>query len=332
MAVATEDFDMDDDIKQARSLFELNKRVFAILGVWPVHSTYRKFSVWIIYLLFHLTLLLADLVHQFGDLEGVVLNLTESTFSVMVCCKMLVMRFSRTLVTLMVRIIDGVDLKFFDNHEELQTYLGYNRIAKTFFKLWLTMGIVTAISFNLKCLEPRLKSALRNESLPYVLPHRTRVFFEVTEPSTFWLIWLYQCPMAILSIYLAATIGYVFSLILHVCGKLSVLVVRIKRLDLATIEKDEAFRAAVFRDILEKHLDILEMAQDINGVFGLVLLEELFSCTLLIGLTSYNVIQNVDLEETGLFFTYLSYGCTMLVLIYGYCVAGEYLITERRNS
>ncbi|XP_043276951.1 odorant receptor 13a-like isoform X2 [Venturia canescens] len=321
---------MDIDIKQARSLFELNERVFAILGVWPLHSSYGKFSVWIIYLLIHLTMLLVDLYYVTGDLEEVVLNLTESTFNIMVVVKMIVMRFSGTLVTLMNRIIDGVDLKFFESSEELKTYLSYNRIAQMFFKLWLTMGIVTTTSFNLKCLEPRLKSAFGNETLPYVLCHRTRFFFEVTDSSTFWLVWLYQCPIIFLSAYLAATIGYVFTLILHVCGKMSVLVFRIKKLDLSKVETDE-FSRRVFRDIVERHLEILGMAQGINQVFGLVLLEELFICTLLIGLTSYNVLQNVDFEETGLFFTYLFYGYTMLLLIYGYCVAGEYLITESGN-
>ncbi|XP_043276952.1 odorant receptor 49a-like [Venturia canescens] len=321
---------MDVDIKRAKSLFELNERVFAIFGVWPLHLTYGKFSVWIIYILIHFTMLLADLYYATGDLEEVVLNLTESTFDIMVIFKMIVMRFSGTLVTLMTRIINGVDLKVFESSEELKTYLSYNRIAKTFFKLWLTMGIIATTSFNLKCLEPRLRSALGNETLPYVLCHRTRLFFDVTESYTFWLVWLYQCPIMFLSTYLPATIGYVFTLILHVCGKLSVLVIRIKKLDLSKIESDE-FSRRVFRDIVERHLEILEMAQAINQVFGLLLLEELLICTLLIGLTSYNVLQNVDFQETGEFLTYFFYGCLMLLLIYGYCVAGEYLITESGN-
>lgn len=139
-------------------MFELNKQIFTILGVWPVQSTYGRFSIWSIYVLIHLSSQLADLVEHVGDFEGIVLNLTETTLSIMICFKMGVMRFSETLVALMTRIIDGIDLKAFESPEELKTYLGYNRIAKTFFKFWLLMAAVTEGGYILRAFAPRLVS------------------------------------------------------------------------------------------------------------------------------------------------------------------------------
>ncbi|XP_043277726.1 uncharacterized protein [Venturia canescens] len=319
-----------DDIKQAKSLFELNKRVFAIIGVWPLQPTYGRFSVWCTYVAIHLSLLFADLYYAFGDLEAVVLNVTETGYCTMSLSKMIILRFSGSLVGLMKRIIADVDVNYFRSSEELKLYLSYNRIAKKSFKFWLTMGIISCVSYNLKCLEFRVRSAFGNETLPYILPNRTWLFFDVTKASTFWLVWLYQCPIVCTATFQVATIGYVFSLILHVCGKLSVLVFRIKQLDLSSVETDEHTRK-VFRDIVQSHLDILDMAENINRVFGFLLLEELLVCTVLIGLSSYSVLRNTDLEEIGAFFTFLSYVLTILAFIYGYCIAGEYLITESKN-
>ena len=71
--------------------------------------------------------------------------------------KLMVLRFSKTLAGLMNRIMSDVDSRHFAI-EEKKIYLHYNRIAKSFFRLWTTMGVVASIMYHVKPLEFRLKA------------------------------------------------------------------------------------------------------------------------------------------------------------------------------
>ncbi|XP_043274136.1 odorant receptor 49a-like [Venturia canescens] len=308
---------MADDFDRAKHLFKLNEQVFTVMGVWPLHSTYAKFSVWLIYHVVHTCAVTADFVEIFGNFDLMVLNISENAWNIMVISKMLVMRFSRTLVGLTERVIEAVDEKSFENHDEKKMYLAYNGVAKIFFKLWVLMGIVTSVAIHIKPLEVLLRA------------YRTRVFFEL-DTTAFWIMWAYQIPEIYLNTFQTATIGYLFSLILHVCGEMSVLAQRIKNIDLGPREEDRSSKL-VFQDIVKKHRNILGLVADINEVFNILLLEELFICTLLIGLAAYNVIVNLDNSDKTVILASMLESTTILLLIYGYCVAGEYLITESTN-
>nr|AXM05206.1 odorant receptor [Campoletis chlorideae] len=306
-----------DDFDRAKHLFKLNEQVFAVMGIWPLQSTYVKFAVWLIYHVVHTCAVTADFVEVFGNFDLMVLNISENAWNVMVISKMLVMRFSRTLVGLTQRVIEAVDEKSFESLEEKKMYLAYNRVAKIFFKLWVLMGIVTSVAIHMKPLEVVLRA------------YRTRVFFDL-DATAFWLMWTYQLPEIYLNTFQTATIGYLFSLILHVCGQMSVLAHRIKNIELGPREEDRSSKL-VFQDIVKRHRSILGLVADINKVFNLLLLEELVVCTLLIGLAAYNVILNLDNADKTVILASMLESATILLLIYGYCVAGEYLITESTN-
>lgn len=128
------------------------------MGIWPLQSTYLKFAVWLIYHVIHTCAVTADFVGIFGNFDLMVLNISENAWNVMVISKMLVMRFSWTLVGLTQRVIDAIDEKSFESSDEKKMYLSYNSVAKIFFKLWVLMGIVTSVAIHMKPLEVVLKA------------------------------------------------------------------------------------------------------------------------------------------------------------------------------
>nr|AXM05170.1 odorant receptor [Campoletis chlorideae] len=321
---------MTDEIGQAKDLFHRNERLFVSIGVWPLRSTYVTFSVWILYLISHMTTLFADFYYVFGNTELMIVNISESSLKIMILPKMLVLRFSSRLKRLMQRVIDDVDADNWESLKEQEVYLSYNRVASSFFTLWFTTALTTSIIYHLKPLEFRLKSMFGNESLPFVLPYRTHLFFDVKDSSTFWTVWLLQSPMIWIHMFHTATIAFLCCLVLHVCGKMAVLTFRIKNLDLDRHEDPGSFRI-IFRDIVTRHRDILQLSKDIEGVFQLLLLEELLISTVIVGLTSYIVILTIHAEDKGIFIACLTYALSVLWLLYGYCVAGEYLLTESTN-
>nr|AXM05205.1 odorant receptor [Campoletis chlorideae] len=321
---------MSDDFERAKDLFLWNKRAFNIIGIWPLERSYIKFPFWIIYLLIHFSFEMVDLYYVIGNLEQMVLNLSESTLTIMVMLKITVLRFSKVLKNLMIQILDSIDDKFFDDPEEKKIYLRYNQIAKSFFKMWTTMAVFGAIAYYMKPLEFRIKAALGNGSQPFPISYRTRFFFEINDSRTFWIVWLCQSPMILGQSIHAMSIGFLFSMILHVCGKLSVLSYRIKVLGLELRENPEKSQL-LFRGIIETHCDIIGITKDIDSVFNLLLLEELFVSTVIVGLSAYTVLVTADVSVSGEFFTFFVYSMTMLFLLNGYCIAGEYLITESIN-
>lgn len=163
-------------------------------------------------------------------------------------------------------------------------------------------------------------------------------------------------------------------------GQLSILTFRVRNLTVNHFENEQSARM-VFQDLAQTHHDIVEydchilnsmkkarkadlsfpvvrLAKGVNGVFGLLLLDELLISTILVGLTIYTTIvvheerhiyfytrlcpnhfvtarlyscvhfQNV--EQVDDILSSLSYGLSVLLLIYSSCVAGEYLATEVR--
>nr|AXM05153.1 odorant receptor [Campoletis chlorideae] len=344
-----------DEVDRAKDLFIWNERFFALAGVWPLQSTYGKFAVWAIYYLLHIIMQTADLISVFGDLELVIQNLSESMLQVLIFIKLVVLRFSHKVKTLIKRVAEDIDAKHLDSPEEKEIYLTYNRMSKTFFKVWVTMGFITAIGYYLKPLQLQLESASQNGTMPYVLAYRVRLFFEIKDPITYYLAWLYQAPVMYMGVWHTAAIGFLFSLVLHVCGQLSVLSFKIKHLNLQERQSKEAFRS-IFKEIVVRHRKILEcvldgshflnpsffkvlifffstnrLAKDINDIFGLILVEELILSTVLIGLTCYAALVNIDTAEGAEVFSFVLYGATLLFLVYGYCAAGEHLITESTN-
>ena len=85
------------------------------------------------------------------------------------------------------------------------------------------------------------------------MPYRTRFFFEITELRTYVLVYVCQVPIVLLG-----TLGYtgtdclLVTLILHVCGQLSVLSHRVKEVTTSPL----GYRH-VIRELVTNHLRLI---------------------------------------------------------------------------
>lgn len=100
----------------------------------------------------------------------------------------------------------------------------------------------------------KLLSASNNNATSFVLPYRTRFFYEVTEIHTYCLTYAYQAmTLPIVTLGLIGTDGLLISLTLHICGQLSVLVD-----DIINLEKDSKNRKHLgIRAIVKRHLRLI---------------------------------------------------------------------------
>nr|AXM05288.1 odorant receptor [Campoletis chlorideae] len=76
---------------------------------------------------------------------------------------------------------------------------------------------------------------------------------------------------------------------------------------------------------------VFSTAKAIDDVFNVVLMEELVISTVLIGLTTYNVLSKSVMASMFEFFSFVTYSISMIGLIFVYCITGDFLIRESVN-
>nr|AXM05180.1 odorant receptor [Campoletis chlorideae] len=316
-----------DKYEDARKLFKWIERFFVTLGVWPLRPSTSRFSVWITYMAIHFFFSQVYLYYVFGDLQAMVMNVTDTGLMIMVSSRLIMLKFSRKLGSAVQLVIDFIDRKSFRHDEEWQLYLHYNRISKSYFKTVVPAALITTVLFWTKPMKNQRVTALNNETKPYTLAYTTNYFIEVNDDVTFYLIWIYNFPMVFFAPWYTSSIGLLVSLVYHISGRLSVLSYRIKNLRVQDFEHEQVMKM-VFHELVHTHLEIVELAKNVNKVFGPLLLNELFITTVIIGLTIYSSLVSIDVLDAVEIFSALSYGICVLLLIYSSCAAGEHVVIE----
>ncbi|KAG7203375.1 hypothetical protein KM043_013448 [Ampulex compressa] len=123
------------------------------------------------------------------------------------------------------------------------------------------------------------------------------------------------------------SICLIVTLILHVCGRLSILSHRIRNI---TVKDKRQWHDAI-RRVVKTHLKLIWMAKSINDVFHLVLLIELTVSCIRLSLYTYVLITHMQISDLTIIFTFIIYVTMMLLILFAYCFTGEQLIQESKN-
>nr|QHN69116.1 odorant receptor 28b [Sirex noctilio] len=322
---------MQIDLSRTVEVLNWNRRIFSVLGIWPPNIDDRIFSFFFVYLTIHCCLEYAELIEYIDDLEYVVANLTENTILTMILFKIGAYRFNaKQLREVLEDIEDDFTNTKYKTTEERLAFFEYNATSKRFIKIAIPLIFAAAFMFYLRPLTGQLsasKSHAENTSAVYVIPYRTRLFFEVTELRTYVLVYVCQVPIVPL-----VTFGYtgtdclLVTLMLHVCGQLSALSHRVKEVTTSPL----GYRH-VIRELVTNHLRLIRLVNILDSAFNLLLLQQLVGITIILCLVGYNVIANSEDGQKAHLFTHLLYASSMLLLLFGYCLIGECLINESVN-
>ncbi|KAG7203376.1 hypothetical protein KM043_013449 [Ampulex compressa] len=159
------------------------------------------------------------------------------------------------------------------------------------------------------------------------LPVGSITFINITNVKTYIFLYICQMPCAYTGLVHTSTVCIIVTLVLHICGKLSVLSYRIR--NLGAIEINQWNNAMA--DMVQMHLKLVWMVKSIDDVFHLVLLVELVMTSARLGLYMYMFMVNIDTAQFSWICTFLVYLTMMLIFLYAYCFIGEQLIQECRN-
>ncbi|KAG7203379.1 hypothetical protein KM043_013450 [Ampulex compressa] len=156
------------------------------------------------------------------------------------------------------------------------------------------------------------------------LPFGAVSLVNVTNMKTYILLYVCQMPCAYTGLVHTTTVCLIVTLVLHICGKLSVLSCRIRNLRAIEINQWNN----VMADMVQMHLKLVWMVKSIDDVFHLVLLLELMVTSIRLGVYMYMFMVNIDTAQFSWICTFLVYLTMMLIFLYAYCFIGEQLIQE----
>nr|UEN71237.1 olfactory receptor 54 [Gregopimpla kuwanae] len=317
---------MLEGFDKAKDLIFWNRRLLSVVGLWPLESRPTLFYSWMTYSLLHLFLGFADLAQVFGNLNSMIGNLGETAYMVMVMAKIFVLRYSSVLRKFMKQVEFNNYEVGYKNEEERRIYMSYTNSGLRFFVIAIGWSAVTTTVYYLKA----LRFTFNSEQPEFPLPFRLRIFFNVTDIATYYLVYAYEGPVIYIYTCHGIIACFIWSLVLNVCGQLSVLSFRIKNMT-SDVSKTNNRLESTIREIVQKHREIIWSSSVIDSAFKLALLVELVVCTVIMGLCMYNIIMNFDFAAINEFLAFFMYIFMMLLVMYGYCVAGDFLERESLN-
>lgn len=93
--------------------------------------------------------------------------------------------------------------------------------------------------------------SLGNSAEFFILPFKTKLFFSFNDTQTYYLLYVYQLPMVYLLICHNAWICLLITIVLHICGELSIIEYRIRNIKIN--RNDESESQAIFRRLVQRH-------------------------------------------------------------------------------
>nr|ARN17894.1 odorant receptor 22 [Cephus cinctus] len=305
------------DISGATKVLQWNNRLLRFLGLWPFDLNNVKFMFFFTYVTVQCFLQYAGLLEYISDLNYVVANLTETIIINMLIFKISIYRINtRQLRELIQNIEKDFSTELYNTADEMTIFLKYNSLSKTIVQCISIVCGATAVLFY-----------IRNSSSAFLMPYHIRLFFNLTEARTYYIV--YACEIFMIPL---VTCGYagpsclLITLVLHICGQVSILTCQVENL----IKNPETIHHQL-KQIVLKHRRLINLCMNLNSTYATFLLQELIGITLLLCLGGYNIIATPILDETGHFLAFLLYTVTVIFQLLGFCYIGECLRNESKS-
>ncbi|XP_076633544.1 odorant receptor 43a-like [Colletes latitarsis] len=123
-----------------------------------------------------------------------------------------------------------------------------------------------------------------------------------------------------------AEVGLIVNLALHCCAKLSILAHRIRNIQ---VDSTKSFREGIKKTVI-MHLELKEYYETLNNNFQMMLLIELMSCGVRLGLSLYLVLIKLDVDKIATM-NFIIHTFLVGAFLYVYSYVGEQLVYESQQ-
>ncbi|CAD1471554.1 unnamed protein product, partial [Heterotrigona itama] len=313
--------------EKVKDVFLLNERVFGICDAWPLRKTYARFVLYMSYLSVHMVIMYMDLIEAFGNLESMVENILDTTIATATYVLLFLLRFNKLIERTIVTVKQEITTCKFETLEEMRLYFAYHKISDKFGRYAVSTSSVIAVLWYLTPMLHLLKSRSEQDngsSSDYKLPFRVHAFLDYrNDLQNFVIMYLYQLPFMFIGLSHTTSVSILVNLVLHICGKLSILSHRIRNITTnVNVHLD-----SMIEEFMAAHIKLIRTVNSINSAFQIFLLLELSQTSIRMGLLIYMMLLNPSRSFMDTV-TYSLYISIVVSLLYLYSFIGEQLSNE----
>ncbi|XP_012146762.2 uncharacterized protein LOC105663321 isoform X1 [Megachile rotundata] len=312
---------------QVKDPLIINERVFWLCDAWPLNNSYKKFVMYMCYFSIHLVLMNLDLYDVVGNLQLMVDNIVDNTIFTTTYLMLILLRFSKLIKNAVAIVKREIGEDDFRNMEEKELYLHYNMISYNFGKYTVRFICVLVVLWYSSPLVVLLNSGSgdANSSKHYQIPIRARTFLNYEDNlRNYILMYMYQIPLMPTGVFHLSTIILILNLVLHVCGKFSILSYRIR--NIGKNDSEQPLQLKV-KELVERHVELIAVANTINSALQFILALELLQTSIRLAVVLYTILMLRD-DQVVEFLTYGLYVMLVTCMLYLYSYLGEQLQYE----
>ncbi|XP_011495925.1 PREDICTED: odorant receptor 22c-like [Ceratosolen solmsi marchali] len=316
---------------EARILILWNKYLMSTLGLWPNNKSDLIFVSLFCYLCYAFILNYIALYYALKSLNlvNIIGTTVESITLLQICIRLYTMRrYNKYYGTLLNQFLLDFSIKNYKNDEERSMFLSYNVRSKFFIKIGVVSIVLTAMLYFTKPLIRQLhftKNFNSTVTINYDLPYRIHILYKVTNIKRYIITYISQIPLLFIIIFTQTSMDCLtLSIILHLCGQLGVLSIRINNLNVMNEMKE-------FRQIIQRHQELIIIGLKLKAVYRLCLFVHFIGASVGICILIYQVQLNVSYGQMTNLLTFFGYGFLNTFRLYTHCWVGEYLIHESVN-
>ncbi|KAL2741586.1 odorant receptor 22c-like [Vespula squamosa] len=305
-----------------------NKRLLKYLGIWPLEIYDPLFFFIFMYLFLHCSLTFVNLIYYTNDLTEIVENFTENVLFIMTLTKITICRVNRkSLGRLLVEIENNLIVDDYNTLEKKFILLKYTKMAKyNFLITFISMTIAIGL-YYIAGMIPNIKIAIKNSSLGYTLPYKTRAIINIDDTRVYFCVCLYQ--MLIVPIVIIGYVGFdcLFThLAFYITAQFGILSCKVREI----LNDCNSFRLNI-KTLVFRHYELIRQAETLEDNFNVMILQQLMGTTFHLCISGYNALVG-SINQDGLIPTlFVSYAFSILSTLFIYCYIGECLIQESTN-
>ncbi|XP_039302268.1 odorant receptor 22c [Solenopsis invicta] len=313
------------DLTHASNIVVWNKWFLTFLGLWPERVNQLVFIFFTTYMVIYCTMGMNHLIRHSDQPELVIANFTDNVFLTMTLGKMLICRrSSRIMATFLKSIEPDFTTRMYDNIQEKQAYLQYNKLALIFVRLSMPMLAFTSTLYYLRLFYEKWSIMISGNFSYETLPYPVHPFFEIKDTATYVCVCIYLAIM--LPIILCGYGGldaFVLSMALHICGQFAALSYKINNL-----LKDHKNYHRHITNIVLRHRHLIKLAEILENSFNMICLQQTLGTLVLLCLTMFHMLATSAYGDNANVVAFTLYAVCVSSTILAYCYTGECLFTE----
>nr|QHN69088.1 odorant receptor 2 [Sirex noctilio] len=302
-----------------------SRRFLLLSGLWPESHNDFRLSIYLGYLIPFTSLIYISALKHMHDRDKLLRNMTEFIPTTMAVLRAVMFRRKMYLLVPIIKTVrENASEGYFKTPDERKVVHWYYMISNLFIKISVIMLYCVNVMLYLKPMIEYAFSKHRNTSFSYEMPYQISFIHEVTEMRTYILAYVYQSPIPVVfSIGIMAADSLLVTLVLYVCGQLSVLRIQIKN-----VSSDSRSHKSEMKSLIEKHEKLIRMAKSVENAFSSFLFVQMFCLTLCICVVAYQLLTMINSGDPTNAFTFTIFALSVVLVTFSYCFLGECLIYE----